>query len=251
MLQSDRGTVKCCPASFPCTVCVSVAPPPPAPSLAPRIHRLPTDPDLFANKKIKNQLTAYVSGSHPDKILNDDKKINRTRTGSLNDAMLRIPDVEITSAEYPNYDIDIFVNNIDKSLLTPNPCLDPYTPESIDSHTPNMENNSTGSQELTEISDALGENKIDKSNRFLSNRDRSVSPTQLKSRLDLLLNSEREKKPLKNAKEIPELERLNSRESCRSSGKGGGFCCLALKCYGFCRDRARKVDCSNCHTCTY
>lgn len=254
MLQSDRGTLRCCHASFPCTLCVSVARLPSTLSLVPRLHRLPTDPDLFANIKLKNQLANIipVCGSYPDKF-NDDlskKILKRTRTGSLNEGILRIPDVEITSADYISID-GLFVNDIDTTLLTAKPCLDPYTPESIDSHTPNIEGISTGSEDLAaEVSDVLGETIIDKSSPYKLSRDRSVSPTQLKSRLDMLLNSEKECKPFLNTKEVPELQRLNSRESCRSSNKGGGLCCLALKCYGFCRRRASKVDCSSCCNCT-
>lgn len=156
--------------------------------------------------------------------------------------MFRIPDVEITSADYISID-GIFVNDIDTALLSAKPCLDPYTPESIDSHTPNPEGISTGSDEFSaEIIDVLGP-KIDIKPAVKLTRDRSVSPTQLKTRLDMLLND----------KERPELQRLNSRESCKSdSSRKGGLCCLALKCYGFCRRRARKVkcDCSfrNCRT---
>lgn len=145
--------------------------------------------------------------------------------------MLRIPDVEITNADYSGYD-GVYVNNVDNTLLSVKQCVDPYTPESIDSHSPNVEASfgSEVSVETTEIS-------INKSTKL--NRDRSVSPTELKSRLDKLLNDKDDK-----VKMIPELQRLNSRESCKSDGsKKGGLCCLALKCYGFCRRRARKVTC--------
>ncbi|XP_013142485.1 PREDICTED: type I inositol 1,4,5-trisphosphate 5-phosphatase, partial [Papilio polytes] len=157
--------------------------------------------------------TIYSYEIHPD---TDVPK--RTRTSSLTDKI--IPYVEITSADSND---GIFVNDIDTSLLSPTQCLYPYTPESVDSHTPNAEN--SGSDDLANI------DVLEKSTTKLS-RDRSVSPTQLKSRLDMLLN-------------VPPLERLDSRESCKSdASKKGGLCCLALKCYGFCRRRARKVDCS-------
>lgn len=243
MLQSDRGTLQCCHAAFPCTLCVSVA----RPNANPRIHRLPTDPDIFANQNLKRRF-ADIINSGSLQISNFERKLNRTRTGSLNETMLGIPAVKVTSADYCSHDT-IFVNDVDKSLLSPKPCLYPYTPESIDSHTPNLEINSNCSEELNEISDVLCD-KVD-SNRYILHRDRSVSPTQLKTRLDMLLISEKEKLGLcKNAK-IPELQRLNSRESCKSSNKGGGLCCLALKCYGFCRKNAQKVECSSCCSCTY
>ena len=148
--------------------------------------------------------------------------------------MLRIPDVEITSADYCSYD-GVYVNDIDNTLLCVRRCVDPYTPESIESqsHSPNVEA-SSGSEVSVEVTEEVSNSKSSK-----LNRDRSVSPTQLKSRLDKLLSSKDEK-----VKVIPELQRLNSRESCKSEGsKKGGLCCLALKCYGFCRRRARKVKC--------
>lgn len=146
--------------------------------------------------------------------------------------MLRIPDVEITSADYSSYD-GVYVNDIDNTLLCVRRCVDPYTPESIDSHSPNVEA-SSGSEVSVAMTEEVSINKSSK-----SNRDRSVSPSQLKSRLDKLLSTNDEK-----VKVIPELQRLNSRESCKSEGsKKGGLCCLALKCYGFCRRRARKVKC--------
>ncbi|XP_045539915.1 inositol polyphosphate-5-phosphatase A [Papilio machaon] len=194
MLQSDRGTVESKPQ--------------------PRLARLPTDPDIYAKK------TIYSYEIHAD---TDVPK--RTRTSSLTDKI--IPYVEITSVDSND---GIFVNDIDTSLLSPTQCLYPYTPESVDSHTPNAEN-STGSDDLANEIDVLGTNLEIKSTTKLG-RGRSVSPTQLKSRLDMLLN------------DVPPLERLDSRESCKSeASKKGGLCCLALKCYGFCRRRARKVDC--------
>lgn len=222
MLQCDRGIVDSCNSPFPCALCG-----PRVSSLSlprPLLPRLPTDPDLLT--KTKN---VHITGSHPDRL----PDLKRTRTGSLNEKILRIPDVEITSADYSSYD-GIFVNDIDASLLSARPCLDPYTPESVDSHSPNVEGTSTGSDDLsTEIIDVLGP-KIDLKTTAKLTRDRSVSPTQLKSRLDRLLNQDK----------VPELQRLNSRESCKSDGsKKGGLCCLALKCYGFCRRRARKVKC--------
>lgn len=153
---------------------------------------------------------------------------------------MRIPFVEITTAGCSDH--DIFVNDIDTSLLTAKPCLDPYTPESVDSHTPNVEAGSTGSDDLAaEIADIVGESILETKPMLKLTRDRSVSPTQLKSRLDMLLDES------KKTKEVPELERLNSRESCKSgNSKKGGLCCLALKCVGFCRRRASKVDCTSC-----
>ncbi|XP_039760517.1 uncharacterized protein LOC120634160 isoform X1 [Pararge aegeria] len=208
MLQSDRGTVKCKPH--------------------PRLRRLPTDPDLYANKILAINNLEY-STSHPDKLLPDDRRVKRTRTGSLNEKMLRIPYVEITSVDYSSVD-GIFVNDIDTSLLNPKQFSDPYTPESVESHTPNAD--ASGS-DLTDIDvDDIIVTSLNLP------RDRSVSPSQLKTRLDMLLNRDSDK----NAT----LQRLDSRESCKSgSSKKGGLCCLALKCYGFCRSRARKVNC-NC-----
>ncbi|XP_063389262.1 uncharacterized protein LOC134675047 [Cydia fagiglandana] len=227
MLQSDRGTLACCDPKFPCPLC------PRFPStlslLRPRLTRLATDPDLYYSKKKLDTISTNL-----EDIPDDLKDLKRTRTGSLE--ILRIPDVEITSAGYSSYD-GIFVNDVDNTLLTVRQCLDPYTPESIDSHTPNMEAASSGSEDMSnEISDVLGDVKIDIPYNKLT-RDRSVSPTQLKSRLDRLLNDGKLAK-------VPELQRLNSRDSCKSvDSKKGGLCCLALKCYGFCRKRARKVDC--------
>ncbi|XP_068625514.1 uncharacterized protein 5PtaseI [Battus philenor] len=223
MLQSDRGTVegKCIHPSGLCSFTNLNTPP----HRSPHLTRLPTDPDIYSNKK-----QIFSSEVHPEILL--DERIKITRTSSLAER-IDIPCVEITSADYSSYD-GIFVNDIDTSLLSPNQCLDPYTPESVESHTPNADN-STGSEDLNEITDVLGSSKLEiKSTNTKLNRDRSVSPTQLKSRLDMLLNE----------KDPPQLERLNSRESCKSeSSKKGGLCCLALKCYGFCRRRARKVDC--------
>lgn len=127
----------------------------------------------------------------------------------------------------------IYVNDIDASLLSAKPCLDPYTPESIDSHTPNAEANSRCSDDLGEVADVLS-NLDDPKSVVKLKRDRSVSPTQLKTRLDMLLNRDKQ------------LSRLNSRESCRSGKSSKGLCCLALKCYGFCRRRARDVACTKC-----
>lgn len=187
MLQSDRGMLQRC------------EPPLPLP------RRLPTDPDLS-----RSTLTL------PDL---------RTRTGSLNEQLFRIPHVEITTADYSSFD-GIFVNEIDNTLLSVRPCLDPYTPESIDSYSPNVEASS-------------GSDDVEASKKILK-RDRSVSPTQLKSRLDRLLNVD---------KTIPELQRLNSRESCKSEGSSKGVC-FALKCYGFCRRKAGKVKCKWFSCCT-
>ncbi|CAH2097140.1 unnamed protein product [Euphydryas editha] len=231
MLQSDRGIVKCC-ESMPCSLCACAARMTPQ-----RLPRLPTDPDLF-NKNFKN---IEYSSSHPDKLLSDDQRLKRTRTGSLNENMSKIPFVEITCADYTSYD-GIFVNDIDATLLSPKKFLDPYTPESIESHSPNAEV-SNDSDELTEIIDVL--RPIDKSNK--QTRDRSVSPSQLKSRLDMLLSGkDKKEKRRKSDKDVPKLQRLNSQESCKSDGsKKSGLCCFALKCYGFCRRRARTVNC-NC-----
>lgn len=187
MLQSDRGTLHCC--DQPCPLC--------APNL-PLPRRLPTDPDLT-----KSTLTLPEI---------------RTRTGSLNEQLFRIPHVEITSADYSSFD-GIFVNEIDSTLLSVRPCLEPYTPESIDSPSPYVEASSGSDVEIS----------IEPKKKL--NRDRSVSPTQLKNRLDKLLIVD---------KTIPELQRLNSRESCKSDGSSKGVC-FALKCYGFCRRKARKV----------
>lgn len=240
-LQTDRGTLRCCNQNFPCSLCSAlVTHPLPLPFYPHRPHllRLPTDPDLYAHKKLKTQL----SSSHPDKFSTEELKLKRTRTGSLNENTLRIPHIEIT-ADYTSYD-GIFVNDVDVNFLCARPFLDPYTPESVDSHTPNVEGNSSGSIEdsielSSELTDVLSDNLESKS--FLKlKRDRSVSPTQLKSRLENLLSDE-------TLKKVPELERLNSRDSCKSgASKQGGFCCLVLKCYGFCRRRAGKVDCNLC-----
>jgi hypothetical protein len=215
MLQSDRGTIFC-----ENKVCRGVYARPNLPPLA----RLPTDPDLYNKQAISSHYS-----SHPDEL--DEQRLKRTRTGSLNEKMFRIPHVEITSADYSSYD-GIFVNEIDTTLLSVRPCVDPYTPESIDSHTPEMDASST--EEITEIIDLIPKFE---SKSIKLNRDRSVSPTQLKNRLDELLNDDK-------YSEVPELQRLDSRESCKSgSSKKGGLCCLALKCYGFCRRRARRVNC--------
>lgn len=214
MLQSDRGTVNCC-ANAPC------------PAARTRLPRLPTDPELYR----------LLRPSRPPKLtphpttLADEQKLKRTRTGSLNERILRIPDVEITHADYSSYD-GIFVNEVDSNLLTVRPCVDPYTPESVDSHTPNADEASSSEDICTELQ-PKNESKVK------LNRDRSVSPTQLKHRLDKLLNEDK-------YSEVPEIQRLNSRESCKSdSSKKGGLCCLALKCYWFCRRRARKVKCDS------
>lgn len=185
MLQSDRGTLQCYDQ--------------PTPNLP---RRLPTDPDLS-----KSTLTLPEI---------------RTRTGSLNEQLFRIPHVEITTVDYTSID-GLFVNDIDSTLLTVRQCLDPYTPESIDSHSPNVE---------------VSSDDVESEAKKILKRDTSVSPTQLKSRLDKLLIVE---------KSIPELQRLNSRESCKSEGSSKGVC-FALKCYGFCRRKARKVRCK-CFSC--
>ncbi|XP_063896221.1 uncharacterized protein LOC110381097 isoform X1 [Helicoverpa armigera] len=221
MLQTDRGSTPCCnPLLCPLPSTLSLT------SRASPLPRLPTDPDLYANKKLK----LPPSTSHPDKLT--DENLKRTRTGSLNESMFRIPHVEITSAD-GSYD-GIYVNDIDNTLLSVRRCVDPYTPESIDSHSPNVEA-SSGSDELSVEVTEISTNKSTK-----LSRDRSVSPTQLKNRLDKLLSDKDDK-----VKSIPEIQRLNSRESCKSeaSKSKGGLCCLALKCYGFCRRKARKVKC--------
>ncbi|XP_047512636.1 inositol polyphosphate-5-phosphatase A isoform X1 [Pieris napi] len=204
MLQSDRGTDK--------------ENRPPA-RLTPTLRRIPTDPDLIKTPKI-------LYSSHPDKLLSDEFRLKRTRTGSLNEKLFRIPYVQITSADYCSYS-DIFVNDIDTSLLSPRRCLDPYTPESVDSHSPDVE---VSSEEQTEIIDT-----IDLKSKL--SRDRSVSPTQLKSRLDRLLNE---------SDDVPKLHRLDSKESCKSDSSRKGLCCLALKCYGFCRRVKLKCSCFKC-----
>ncbi|KAI8423267.1 hypothetical protein MSG28_014294 [Choristoneura fumiferana] len=229
LLQSDRGTLQCCEPLLPCALCASF--PSTLSLLRPRLSRLPTDPDLYIKKKLDTSTN----------VENTDAK--RTRAGSLNE-LLHIPDVEITSAD-SSYD-GIFVNDVDTTLLTVRHCVDPYTPESIDSHTPNMDAASSGSDVSNEIADVMGSVKIDIPSYKLT-RDRSVSPTQLKSRLDRLLNDEKLAK-------VPELQRLNSRDSCKSDvSRKAGLCCLALKCYGFCTKRARKVECKcrslSCCTC--
>lgn len=237
LLQPDRGTLPCC--LLPCELCAraarisTVAPP--------RLPRPPTDPDLFGKKlKLPYQHISYSHSNEIQKLNAQNLNPLRTRTGSLNETLLRprIPAVEITSADYSSYD-DLFVNDVDRTLLTVRQCVDPYTPESIDSHSPNVEASSC-SEELSELNDMLSETTIDvKSNKL--NRDRSVSPTQLKNRLDKLLEN----------RSIPELQRLNSRESCKSESSKKSFCCFALKCYGFCCRRARRVkDRSSFSCCT-
>lgn len=202
LLQSDRGTdIENRAARF-----------------TPTLRRIPTDPDLTKTPKI-------LYSSHPDKLLSDEYRLKRTRTGSLNEKLFRIPYVHITSADYCSYN-DIFVNDIDTSLLSPRRCLDPYTPESVDSHSPDVE---VYSEEQTEIV------PIDVNSKL--SRDRSVSPMQLKSRLDRLLNE---------SDEVPKLQRLDSKESCKSDNSRKGLCCLALKCYGFCRRVKLKCNCFRC-----
>lgn len=203
MLQSDRGT--------------DSENRPPA-RLTPTFRRIPTDPDLTKPPKI-------LYSSHPDKLLSDEFRLKRTRTGSLNEKLFRIPYVEITSADYCSYN-DIFVNDIDTSLLSPRQCLDPYTPESIDSHSPDV----VSFEEQTEIIDA-----IDLKTKL--SRGRSVSPTQLKNRLHRLLNE---------SADVPKLQRLDSKDSCKSDSSRKGLCCLALKCYGFCRRVKLKCSCFKC-----
>ncbi|CAH0697202.1 unnamed protein product [Spodoptera exigua] len=235
MLQSDRGRLQCCAPPRACSLCTSAALLPsslsllcPLPTLAP-LPRLPTDPDLYANKKLK---IPTISSSHPASLT--DEKLKRTRTGSLNETMLRIPQVEITSADSS---LDgVYVNDVDNTLLSVRRCIDPYTPESIDSHSPNVEASSGSDEVSIEVTEKSTNNNNNKSTKL--SRDRSVSPTQLKNRLDKLLSDKEE------VKSIPELQRLHSRESCKSeASKKGGLCCLALKCYGFCRRRARRVKC--------
>ncbi|CAG9569504.1 unnamed protein product [Danaus chrysippus] len=222
LLQCDRGIVQCCD-SLPCALCVCALNYTKKP---PKLPRLPTDPDLYSNKSIKSY---DHSNSHPDS-LSDEQRLKRTRTGSLNDKIFRIPNVKITSAD--SIYNGIFVNDIDNSLLSPSRCIDPYTPESVDSHTPTADA-SNGSDDH-DVIDAIEKQKY--------NHDRSVSPTQLKSRLNRLLSD-------KQNDNTPEIQRRNSNESCKSDG-GKGLCCLALKCYGFCRRKARKVNCSGLKCCT-
>ncbi|KAJ8709570.1 hypothetical protein PYW08_009574 [Mythimna loreyi] len=202
LLQSERGRLAlCCP---------------PSPS-RPRLSRLLTDPDLYAS----SQLLAHDNGTCPDNLSDE---LRRTRTGSLNESMLRIPHVEITSADFSSFD-GVFVNDVDNTLLCVRQCVDPYTPESVDSHSPNVEA-SSGSEISIEVPISSG-----KSTKL--SRDRSVSPTQLKSRLDKLLSDKDDKGVMRR------LGRVNSRSSCKSEGsKVGALCCLALKCYGFCRRSA-------------
>lgn len=223
LLQSDRGTLQCCGPPSPCTLCARAALPstlcllPHHAATPPR--RLLTDPDLYANKKIK---LPDISVSHPDKFT---EQLRRTRTGSLNETMLRIPQVQVTSADFSSFD-GVFVNDVDNTLLCVRKCVDPYTPESIDSHSPNVEA-SSGSEVSVEV--AISTSKSTK-----LSRDRSVSPTQLKSRLDKLLSDKDDKRGIR-------LGRVNSRSSCKSEGsKVGALCCLALKCYGLCRRSERS-----------
>lgn len=233
MLQTDRGMLDCCDSDLPCSLCAS-ATRIPSVLILPRLHRAPTDPDLYSSKKIK---TPDISSSHPEKLLSDDNRMKRTRTGSLNEIILRIPHVEITTADYSSID-GIFVNNIDNTLLSVRQCIDPYTPESADSHSPNVEQSSGSAS--NEIIDILESNVDSKSNKI--NRDRSVSPSQLKHRLDKLISNE----------SGAQLQRLDSRESCKSDSSMRGRFCFALKCYGFCRRKASKVkcDCSLANCCT-
>lgn len=199
-LQSDRGTVR-----PPC-----------------RLKRLPTDPDIYATNTLNPLTNPLNPQTLPDKM-------KRTRTGSLNEKMLRIPYVEITAADFSSN--NIFDNDIDTTLLSPKQFCDPYTPESVESHTPNAD--ASGSDLTADDTIVAG-----------LTRDRSVSPSQLKKKLDMLLSKD-SADDKKGDKVVPELQRLNSRDSCKSgSSKKCGLCCLALKCYGFCRSRARRVDCS-------
>ncbi|CAH2059579.1 unnamed protein product, partial [Iphiclides podalirius] len=123
-----------------------------------------------------------------------------------------IPCVEITGAEHATCE-RIFADEIDASLLSPARHWGPYTPESAESRTPNAG----------------------------PDGDRSVSPTQLRSRLDMLLSAG--DPPAPTLAPAP-AEPLSSAGSAKSvGGRRGGLCCLALKCYGFCRRRARRVDC--------
>ncbi|KAH9629897.1 hypothetical protein HF086_008188 [Spodoptera exigua] len=203
--KSDRGRLQCCAPPRACSLCTSAALLPsslsllcPLPTLAP-LPRLPTDPDLYANKKLK---IPTISSSHPASLT--DEKLKRTRTGSLNETMLRIPQVEITSADSS---LDgVYVNDVDNTLLSVRRCIDPYTPESIDSHSPNVEASSGSDEVSIEVTEKSTNNNNNKSTKL--SRDRSVSPTQLKNRLDKLLSDKEE------VKSIPELQRLHSRESC-------------------------------------
>lgn len=225
MLQTDRGTLDCCDTDLLCSLCTNATRL--SSLILPRLNRTPTDPDIYSNRKIK---IPDISSSHPEKLLSDDNRLKRTRTGSLNEHMLRIPQVEITTADYTSID-GVIVNNIDNTLLTVRQCIDPYTPESAESHSPNIGASSI-SDLSNEIIDVLTSDTDVISNKI--NRDRSVSPTQLKNRLDKLLND----------KSMPELQRLNS-ESCVSDSSKGNSC-FALKCYNFCRRKARKFKC-NCN----
>lgn len=229
MLQSDRGTLDCCNNKLPCSLCLT-ATRFPSPLLRnhhpPSLPKVPTDPDLYWSKTLN---PPHTYDSLPDKET-DDSRLIRTRTGSLNEKIFRIPHVEITTADYTSCD-RIFVNDIDNTLLSVRRCIDPYTPESIDSHSPNVD--STSGFDLTVPIDIVN-GDVDKSVKL--NRDRSVSPTLLRNRLDkLLIDKERP---------ATELRRFDSRESFKSdSSKIRGLCCLMLKCYGFCRYRVRKVKC--------
>ncbi|XP_028043485.1 type I inositol 1,4,5-trisphosphate 5-phosphatase isoform X1 [Bombyx mandarina] len=167
--------------------------------LAPRLLRHPTHPDLCALRPAAP--TAPPTDRHPPP---------RRRTGSLNETMFRIPHVEITTAD-AHYD-DLCVSDVDDALLSVRRCVDPYTPESADS--PNAEG-----------SDVEGRSTE-------PNRDRSVSPTQLKHRLDRL---------------------LTGREAELGSSDSTSLCCLALRCYGLRCHRTRRAqcECESSKCCTY
>lgn len=204
--------------------------------------RLDTDPNLTVN--IKDQLKhsdyeSFNSDSKDNSSKNNDfdefnkslndrlnsDTISKDSLDDSNDNIDLIPNVQINiiDADYISYD-GIIVNNIDPHLLyCANNPRDPYTPESIDSHSPCVEicsNDGTDSEKISfsdlpinimnenVIKDSLDssldlrlKSEIDDSNFYVNksqsiarseystSKTKSVSPRQLKSRLENILRT--------------------------------------------------------------
>ncbi|XP_077297079.1 inositol polyphosphate-5-phosphatase A isoform X2 [Arctopsyche grandis] len=168
-------------------------------------------------------------GNSLSECLNDSLTLSNDNIDHANNASIPNVQINITGADYSSYD-GIIVNHIDTHLLyCPVIPQDPYTPESIESHSPypelctyeeiekgnnvkiNEDINSNMGPNLdsvyTDDSSVFFVNKSQSLDRseYLSSKTKSVSPRQLKSRLENIL---------KKSDSNTESDSCNDVESC-------------------------------------
>lgn len=224
--------------------------------------RLGTDPSLVRLNRdnLKSDLGKVSSIKN---LVHCNSKDNvKSSIGDFNESgVIPIIQINITDADYISFD-SIAVNNIDTHFLyTATIPLDPYTPESLESRSPYPEcsNDGTDSDKQSFSNIPINENVIVKSGfeskdqivdessfyikkchsmdrEYVLGKDRSVSPRQLKSRLENILKSSRSSLEISDSSNDDKvyIESDNRDDECRnkSSEKTKNKTQNKYKCFG-------------------